>query len=119
MAAGTRADAGRSAVLRAQRPQLRTRVARLRGTRRVASARGPGGRASPLCSAPAAARPRARAAARGRAVERHPAPLGHRNLGVTSIYLQGIDPEEIIETVHARRAPMIPASMELTLPRGR
>jgi integrase/recombinase XerD len=29
-------------------------------------------------------------------------PLGHRNLGVTSIYLQGIDPDEIIETVHAR-----------------
>jgi integrase len=28
--------------------------------------------------------------------------LGHRNLGVTSIYLQGIDPGEIIETVHAR-----------------
>jgi integrase/recombinase XerD len=45
--------------------------------------------------------------------------LGHRNLGVTSIYLQGIDPEEIIQTVHARRPPMIPASMELALPRGR
>ena len=29
--------------------------------------------------------------------------LGHRNLGVASIYLQGIDPYEIIETVHARR----------------
>ena len=45
--------------------------------------------------------------------------LGHRNLGVTSIYLHGIDPEEIIETVHARRPPMIPASMELALPPGR
>jgi len=44
--------------------------------------------------------------------------LGHRNLGVTSIYLQGIDPDEIIETVHARRPPMIPASMGLALPRG-
>jgi hypothetical protein len=42
--------------------------------------------------------------------------LGHRNLGVTSIYLQGIDPEEIIETVHARRPPMIPASVGLALP---
>ena len=30
--------------------------------------------------------------------------LGHRNLGVTSIYLQGIDPDEIIETVRARPA---------------
>jgi site-specific recombinase XerD len=45
--------------------------------------------------------------------------LGHRSLGVTSIYLEGIDPAEIIDTVHARRAPMIPASMGLTLPRTR
>jgi integrase len=42
--------------------------------------------------------------------------LGHRNLGVTSIYFQGIDPGEIIETVHARRPPMIPASAGLALP---
>jgi site-specific recombinase XerD len=41
--------------------------------------------------------------------------LGHRNLGVTSIYLQGIDPEEIIQTVHARRPPMIPANVGLAL----
>jgi DNA-binding transcriptional MerR regulator len=33
--------------------------------------------------------------------------LGHANLGTTSIYLQGIDTEEIIATVHARRAPMM------------
>jgi site-specific recombinase XerD len=31
--------------------------------------------------------------------------LGHSNLGITSIYLQGIDSSEIIDTVHARRAP--------------
>jgi site-specific recombinase XerD len=36
--------------------------------------------------------------------------LGHTNLGITSIYLQGIDNAEIIETVHARRAPMVPVS---------
>jgi hypothetical protein len=30
--------------------------------------------------------------------------LGHSNLDITSIYLQGIDNVEIIETVHARRA---------------
>ena len=42
--------------------------------------------------------------------------LGHRNLGVTSSYLQGIDPAEIIETVHSRRPPMIPASVGLTQP---
>ena len=39
--------------------------------------------------------------------------LGHANLGVTSIYLQGIDNGEIIETVRARRAPVIPAAAAL------
>ena len=41
--------------------------------------------------------------------------LGHSNLGNTSVYLQGIDSGEIIETVHARRAPMIPVSASLRL----
>ena len=41
--------------------------------------------------------------------------LGHSNLGITSVYLQGIDNAKIIETVHARRAPMIPVSAS---PRG-
>ena len=41
--------------------------------------------------------------------------LGHSNLGITSVYLQGIDNAEIIETVHARRAPMIPVSTSLRL----
>jgi integrase len=39
--------------------------------------------------------------------------LGHSNLGITSVYLQGIDNAEIIEAVHARRAPMIPVSTRL------
>ncbi len=39
--------------------------------------------------------------------------LGHANLGVTSIYLQGIDNGEIIETVRTRRAPVIPAAAAL------
>ena len=39
--------------------------------------------------------------------------LGHSNLGITSVYLQGIDSAEIIETVHARRQPMIPVSASL------
>ena len=43
--------------------------------------------------------------------------LGHANLGVTSIYLQGIDPDEIIQIVHARRPPMIPANVGLSLSR--
>ena len=41
--------------------------------------------------------------------------LGHANLGTTSIYLQGIDTEEIIAAVHRRRAPMMPASAGLRL----
>jgi site-specific recombinase XerD len=41
--------------------------------------------------------------------------LGHTNLGVTSIYLQGIDNAEIIAAVHARKAPMIPASTGLRI----
>ena len=39
--------------------------------------------------------------------------LGHANLGITSIYLQGIDSAKIIEIVHSRRAPMIPAAAGL------
>jgi hypothetical protein len=34
---------------------------------------------------------------------------------ITSIYLQGIDNAEIIDTVHTRRAPMIPVSTSLRL----
>ena len=39
--------------------------------------------------------------------------LGHSNLAITSIYLQGIDNAEIIKTVHARRQPIIPVSTSL------
>jgi integrase len=39
--------------------------------------------------------------------------LGHTNRGITSIYLQGIDSTEIIDTVHARRAPMVPVDSSL------
>ena len=34
--------------------------------------------------------------------------LGHANLGVTSICLQGIDTAEIVETVRSRSGPVIP-----------
>jgi integrase len=40
--------------------------------------------------------------------------LGHANLGITSIYLQGIDSSEIIDTVHARPAPTIRATAGLS-----
>ncbi len=39
--------------------------------------------------------------------------LGHANLRVTTVYLQGIDSGEIISAVHARMAPMMPASAGL------
>ena len=38
-----------------------------------------------------------------------------QNLGTTSIYFQGIDPEEIITAVRTRRAPMMSASAGLKL----
>ena len=41
--------------------------------------------------------------------------LGHTDLGVTSIYPQGIDNAEIVNAVHACRAPMMPASAGLRL----
>ena len=43
--------------------------------------------------------------------------LGHANLGVTSIYLQGIDNTEIISTVHGRPSPTISASAGLQMRR--
>jgi site-specific recombinase XerD len=39
--------------------------------------------------------------------------LGHAHLGITSIYLQGIDSAEIIDTVHSRPAPVISATAGL------
>jgi site-specific recombinase XerD len=41
--------------------------------------------------------------------------LGHSDLGITSVYLQGIDSGEIIETVHSQCAPMVPVSTSLRL----
>jgi hypothetical protein len=44
--------------------------------------------------------------------------LGHTNLAVTSIHLQGIANAEIIATVHARKASMIPATTGLRIQSG-
>ena len=41
--------------------------------------------------------------------------FGHSNLGMTSVYLQGIDSGEIIETVHARRLSLFSVSASLRL----
>jgi site-specific recombinase XerD len=43
--------------------------------------------------------------------------LGRADLGVTSVYLRGIDNTEIIDTVHERRPPMMSASAALLIPR--
>jgi site-specific recombinase XerD len=40
--------------------------------------------------------------------------LGHADLGITSTYLRGIDNTEIIDAVHERPVPMIPAAAGLT-----
>ena len=43
--------------------------------------------------------------------------LGYANLGITSIYLQGINSSEIIGTVHGRPSPTISASAGLQMRR--
>jgi hypothetical protein len=43
--------------------------------------------------------------------------IQHANLGITSVYLQGIDSSEIIETVHGRPSPTISASAGLQIRR--
>jgi site-specific recombinase XerD len=41
--------------------------------------------------------------------------LGHANLGITSIYLQGIDSSEIVSAVHGRPSPTISATAGLQI----
>src|SRR3954465_10018194 len=41
--------------------------------------------------------------------------LGHANLGIPSVYLEGIDNAEIIDAVHTRRPPMLPATAGLRI----
>jgi hypothetical protein len=69
-------------------------------------------RSTILLAGPVAKRPGRRS---GSTPTRDQRQLGHLNLGTTSIYLQGIDPEEIIIAVRTRRAPMMCASAGLRL----
>jgi site-specific recombinase XerD len=41
--------------------------------------------------------------------------LGHADLGITSVYLQGIDSAEVISAIHGRRPPTMPASAGLRM----
>lgn len=40
--------------------------------------------------------------------------LGHAGLAITSRYLRGIDNTEIIQAIHQRPEPMIPAGIQLS-----
>ena len=71
------------------------------GTRRAAAYRRGGGSAAPLRATSAPPRPRRGMAREGVPLIIIQRQLGHSNLGITSVYLQGIDSGEIIETVHA------------------
>jgi integrase len=116
VAAGAPVDAGRSAVLRDRRPHARAGLALVCRARGVAARAGVRRRFAPHQLRHAHAHALPREGVPLNVIQRQ---LGHRNLGVTSIYLQGIDPSEIIDTVHARHPPMIPASMQLTPPPAR
>jgi integrase/recombinase XerD len=78
-----------------------------------AAPRGGGWCPAPHRPAPAPPRARRRDGSRSVPLNVIQRQLGHANLGITSIYLQGIDNSEIINTVHARPAPMLPASAGL------
>ena len=111
----TRGAAGRTAVLRHRRPHGRAALVRSRGPLGVPPTRRPRrceGRFAPHQLRHAHALELAREGVPLNIIQRQ---LGHANLGTTSIYLQGIDPEEIIATVRMRRAPMMSASAGLRL----
>ena len=113
VAEAPRRAARRAAVLHRQRTDLRARVVGQRCSRATSGNRRDGRRPPPLHPAPAATRARGRDGPRRRPLLVIQRQLGHTNLGITSIYLQGIDSAEIIDTVHARRAPMVPVDGSL------
>ena len=82
-------------------------------TRDAPYARSPGWRPPVLRPAPATTPHAVEMAREGVPLNVIQRQLGHANLGITSVYLQGIDNSEIIETVGARRAPTLPASAGL------
>jgi hypothetical protein len=86
-----------------------------RGASRTAATVGSRGRSPAIRAPPASSRPRRRDGTEGVPLPIIQRQLGHAHLGVTSTYLQGIDTTEIINTIHARRPPMIPASAGLIL----
>jgi len=98
-----------------RRPHPRATLVKRRGPLRVPPARRSGGDQASVRAPPAAPRHALELARQGVPLNIIKRQLGHANLGTTSIYLQGIDPEEIIATVRTRRAPMMSASAGLQL----
>ena len=107
--------ASRPAVLRDLRTDARARLVGQRHPPRAASHRNCRRRAPARSAPPAPPCPCRRAAARGIALPLIQRQLGHSHLSTTGTYPQGISSEEIISTVHARRAPMMHASAGLDL----
>ena len=106
---------GRAAVLRDRRSDPWTGVVGQRGADRASPSRAKGRCPSPHGAAPAAPCARRRLLHEGIPLPLIQRQLGHSHLSTTGTYLQGIDTEEIISTVHARRAPMMHASAGLAL----
>ena len=110
-----RRSSGRSAAVYRHRPYSRTRLLRGGCAYRVASRRRQRRRPPALRTPPAPPRARRRDGPRRVPLIVIQGQLGHTNLGITSIYMQGIDNTEIIDTVHARRPPMVRVDATLRL----
>jgi integrase len=110
--AATRAP-GRPAVLHHQPTDPRPALVQCRRPSRAAPERGRGRRPSAFAPHQLRHAHAVELASEGVpliVIQRQP---GHSNLGITSIYPQGIDNGETVETVHARRAPLIPVNASL------
>jgi hypothetical protein len=111
--ARTEMPVGRSAVLHHRRTVAQTTVVERRPTRTAAPACRRGERPAALCAAPAPARHAVKLAHEGVPSTSSNVNWTTPTSAPTSIYLQGIENAEIIDTVHARRAPMTPATTAL------
>jgi hypothetical protein len=87
--------AGRCAAACHRRPNGGTALVVGRCPRDTALARRPRRRPTALRATSTSTCARRRDGPRRRAAQRHPTPAGPRNLGITSVYLQGIDNREI------------------------
>jgi hypothetical protein len=112
MAPDPRLAADRAAVLRRQRPHPRTLVRARRRPPAAAPRRPSRGREAVLRPAPARHAHTVGMAREGVPLIVIRRQLGHTNLGITSMYPRHRN-AEIIDTVHARRAPVVPVHRTL------